>query len=135
MSPHEIYEMAKELPLLEVTPDIDVEEAMRAVNMFSAFNDCHIGLVQFTGETAWERHPAGDELLFVLAGQTRITLLEKGEAVTFDVAEGSMVIVPRGLWHSQRPCPHVTLLFVTPIAGSERSTDSLPADADGTPLP
>ncbi|ODR95208.1 hypothetical protein AUC70_05780 [Methyloceanibacter stevinii] len=94
---------------------------MEAITVLGLCNGSLIGLVRFSGQTAWERHPAGDEFLHILAGKTHITVLAEGGPMRFTAEAGSAVVVPRGLWHSQCPDSEVTTMFITPAAGSERS--------------
>jgi mannose-6-phosphate isomerase-like protein (cupin superfamily) len=49
----------------------------------------------------WEKHPAGDELLFMLSGEMSL-ILEQGEKEeTVDLVAGRAFVVPRGTWHRQ----------------------------------
>ncbi|MCU9951082.1 cupin domain-containing protein [Pseudomonas solani] len=57
----------------------------------------HIG--SFSGETPWERHPDGDKLLQVLEGELDITLLAAIGLLQETIRAGSLLVVPRGLWH------------------------------------
>ncbi len=69
--------------------------------------------------SSWEIHPAGDEIVCLLAGDVRMVLDRNGveEIVHLD-APGSFVIVPRGTWHTARTSVPTTMLFVTPGAGT-----------------
>ena len=42
-----------------------------------AFHDCRIGVGSFVGCPHWERHNGGDELLFVLAGRSNLTVVDE----------------------------------------------------------
>lgn len=126
MTPPNIKTLSKTLSTLEVTPDIDKEEAMKSINIMGSFNDCMLGLVRFSGQTSWERHPAGEELLQILSGKTNITILADEGPIHISADEGSVVTIPKGLWHSQCTQTEVTLLFATPAAGSEHSTKADP---------
>ncbi|WP_251863324.1 cupin domain-containing protein [Achromobacter sp. Marseille-Q4962] len=68
----------------------------------------------------WERHPAGDEVLFVLEGRVVLTLLdgeEREHDLLLDTRRGA--IVPRGVWHRLHIACPARILFVTPGQGSE----------------
>ncbi|MEH6545651.1 MAG: cupin domain-containing protein [Sneathiella sp.] len=68
----------------------------------------------FDGESAWERHTKGDELVHVLAGQTRLTILgEQGEYI-LELRAGKLAVVPKSCWHRFYSSGGVTLLTVTP---------------------
>lgn len=57
----------------------------------------HLG--RLTGESPWERHPDGDKLLQVLEGELDITLLAAIGVLQETIRAGSILVVPRGLWH------------------------------------
>jgi mannose-6-phosphate isomerase-like protein (cupin superfamily) len=49
--------------------------------------------------TAWERHPAGEEIVYLLSGAVDLVLEEHGAARSVALRPGQAVIVPRGVWH------------------------------------
>lgn len=57
----------------------------------------HVG--RFCGDMPWERHPDGDKLLQVLEGQVQVTLLADIGLLRETVRAGSLLVIPRGLWH------------------------------------
>ena len=68
----------------------------------------------------WERHPNGDEYVYLLSGDTDFVLWVDGREETVRVSEpGSYVIVPQGVWHTARPHAPTLMLFVTPGEGTE----------------
>jgi mannose-6-phosphate isomerase-like protein (cupin superfamily) len=76
----------------------------------------------------WEMHPAGDEFVYLLEGDTDFVLKEGALERTVRVSEpGSYVVVPKGAWHTARPHVMTTLLFVTPGAGT--LNEEVPPDA------
>lgn len=69
---------------------------------------------------SWERHPAGEELVMLLAGATTLVLEEaNGERELPLDTVGHYVLVPRGVWHTAKTTQPTTLLFITPGAGTE----------------
>jgi mannose-6-phosphate isomerase-like protein (cupin superfamily) len=58
-------------------------------------NGQHVKLAKMRGEFTWHAHDDADEMFFVLRGAFRLELRDR----TIDVAEGEMVIVPRGIEH------------------------------------
>ena len=87
-----------------------------------AFGDCQFGIGSFVGCPHWERHNGGDELLFVLAGTSNLSILEDGVVHTQAVGAGSLVVVPQSHWHSNDAPDGVTMLYVTPRDGNEHSS-------------
>jgi len=68
----------------------------------------------------WERHPRGEEILCLLAGQVEIILsCEGGSERSVLLHAGQGFIVPRGNWHRLRVQQAGKLMFITPSQGSE----------------
>lgn len=69
---------------------------------------------------SWERHPAGEELVMLLAGAVTLTLEEADGARSVQLDRpGAYVLVPRNTWHTASAEAECTLLFLTPGAGTE----------------
>ena len=69
--------------------------------------------------TMWEMHPQGDELVLVLAGEVEFLFDRAGELQAQRVADGGLVVVPRGVWHTARVRRPARLLHVTMGAGTQ----------------
>ncbi len=68
----------------------------------------------------WERHPAGEEIVVLIAGEATLVLEhEHGEEVVTLRTPGEFVLVPRGVWHTARIATKAKMLFVTPGEGTE----------------
>jgi mannose-6-phosphate isomerase-like protein (cupin superfamily) len=85
------------------------------------FHDCTCGIGSFIGRPPWERHNAGDELLYVLAGESQLILLEDDGPSSQVIKAGALVVVPRGRWHNNDSALGVTMLYVTPIDDNDHS--------------
>lgn len=73
----------------------------------------------------WEKHPAGDEVVVLLAGcATMVLKTAAGEKVVELAEPGSCVIVPRDTWHTARVSAPTRMLFVTPGEGTENRADA-----------
>jgi quercetin dioxygenase-like cupin family protein len=72
------------------------------------FNGGMISVGRFSGQSPWERHPDGDELVHVLDGEVEITVLAEAGPLHTTVRAGSVFIVPKGLWHRQLARQSVT---------------------------
>jgi len=69
---------------------------------------------------SWERHPAGEELVMLLAGEATVVLEQAGREQAVHLAKpGSYVLVPKNVWHTARTRVATTMLFLTPGAGTE----------------
>ena len=103
-----------------VTPAIRNEEAMDCVKLLGKCGHHMVGIVYFDGETAWERHAADDELLYVVDGAVELTCLIDGEPERMTAHTGDLVRVPAGIWHAQKTMGPVRMIFFTVAEGSER---------------
>ncbi len=109
------------LSTITITRDTTEAEANGAVRELGRLEDRVLGVMRFSGETPWERHPDGDELLHVLDGDVDVTVLTDTGPVHVPVSAGGVFVCPRGLWHRQRPATAATLLFATPTKTTEAS--------------
>ena len=76
MIPHDLDDVLRDLPELGDQPTATTEEeADAAVRMISSIGPCSLGVMRFSGQAPWERHPDGDELLHVLEGAIDLTVL------------------------------------------------------------
>jgi mannose-6-phosphate isomerase-like protein (cupin superfamily) len=66
------------------------------------------------GDSAWERHPQGDELVQIVDGATTIDLITAEGKRTLPLRAGMAVIVPQGAWHRFHAPDGVTLMTATP---------------------
>ena len=67
----------------------------------------------------WEVHPKGDEIVYLLNGDTDLVLrIGDGERVVRVTRPGAYVVVPKGTWHTARPQTRTALLFLTPGEGT-----------------
>lgn len=93
---------------------------------FGGFTGCLlVAEYAFTADwPTWERHPAGDELLYLLEGAAELHLLREGreEVVPFGT-QGTMVVIPRNTWHTARVAQACRILFITPGEGTENRPD------------
>ena len=96
------------------------EEPESSIGNFS-FHGCTGGVTALKGRPPWEFHGQGDELLFILAGESELTVLEKGTRSVRNLSPGQLAIVPRGHWHSSNAPDGVTMLWITPSEGNEHS--------------
>jgi mannose-6-phosphate isomerase-like protein (cupin superfamily) len=98
------------------------EEPASPIGNFS-FHGCAGGVSAIKGRPPWEFHGQGDELLFVLAGESDLTVLEEATRSVRTLSPGQLAIIPRGHWHSNNAPRGVTMLWITPTDGNEHSWD------------
>ena len=102
----------------------DLRAALRdspdqTMRFFTLMNECVLGVSRGAELCHWERHPAGDELLYFLEGDAEITVLTDDGPVRSSVHAGSLFVCPQGLWHQVRPRSPIAILFATPGEGTE----------------
>ena len=102
-----------------------------AMRFLTSLDGCTIGVSRFSGMSHWERHPAGDELLHVLAGEADVVTLTDDGPVRALVRAGSIFVCPRGLWHQILPRSPLSLFFATPGADTEHATDPMHTPTGG----
>ncbi len=125
MKVHCLRAIADQLPELKVTPDLNSETGLKALKTLGTFNGCVVGMIHYSGEIAWERHSHGDELLYILDGETELTALTSEGRISVCAAAGDLIEIPEGLWHSQVTLAPVKLLFITQATRTESSQNPL----------
>ena len=84
--------------------------------------ESHVLIQKYAFDEAWptwEIHPKGDELVYLLSGDTDMVLsLDGGEEVIRVSTPGEYVIVPKSTWHTARPHAPTSMLFFTPGEGT-----------------
>lgn len=102
--------------LLDVTPDFWQKLASRS--------DLHGGRLvsayRFTEDwPSWERHPAGDELVYQISGAMDFVVDDGGSERTVPLRGRAALVVPRGAWHTARVLEPSEAIFVTRGEGTE----------------
>lgn len=123
-------EVAKKTFLAGRTVDTTAEEEAQTFARLAEFGEGAIFVGGFSGESCWERHPQGDEIVQVIDGDVEVTILD-GTVETIRLSAGMLAVVPRSRWHRLSAAKGVTLMTVTPLP-TECSTSD-PRDAAGRP--
>jgi mannose-6-phosphate isomerase-like protein (cupin superfamily) len=104
-----------DLPVLSGrTPHTSDADARAAFAVLAPFRDGSIFAGRFSGDSKWERHPNGDELVQILAGAATLTIMTDGGPESFAMTAGTMIVVPQGHWHRFHAPEQVTVLTATP---------------------
>ncbi len=99
------------------------EEAAEAFATLADFGDGGIFAGSFAGESPWERHAKGDELVQILAGETTLTVLTDDGSQILEMKAGMLTVVPRGCWHRFNAPGGVTVLTATPLPTDHSNAD------------
>ena len=110
-------------------PDTPAEEAAEAFATLAAFRDGAVFAGRFAGESPWERHRNGDELVHILSGSTKLTILTEEGPQILELTAGMLAVVPQGCWHRFQARETVTVLTATPQP-TDHSTAEDPREED-----
>ena len=92
----------------------DDEESRKSFATLSEYRDGGIYAAHFSGDSGWERHPNGDEVVQILEGITRFNVIVDDEIQSMELSAGMMVIVPQGCWHRFQSETGVKVMTTTP---------------------
>ena len=112
-----INELANRLkPIVNRGPHTTEKEVFEAFSSLGKgdFKNADIYFGGFDGNAGWERHPAGDELVHIIAGTTEFDIIVDDEIETLELTAGNLLIVPKACWHRFRSQDGVTVMTATP---------------------
>lgn len=122
----------KQVPVI-LTPDLDAVRKPFSPEFFSELDADFNGFkghvlvsdYAFDADWAmWERHPHGDEPIYLLEGAIDFILRKDGQENTIRLDQpGQCCVVPRGWWHTARIAVPSRALFLTPGEGTEHTKD------------
>lgn len=95
-------------------PDSSAEELEPAFAELSAYRDGGIFIGHYAGNSEWERHRQGDEIVYAIEGATNLILLTESGEVSNLLNAGEMFVVPQNTWHRFETPEGVKILTVTP---------------------
>lgn len=85
-----------------------------ACRMLSGYRDGGIFLASFAGRSEWERHPNGDEIVYVVGGEATLVLMIEGSEIRNELRAGDFLVVPQNTWHRFETPNGVDVMTVTP---------------------
>ena len=120
--PFAIHEAIADLTFLaDRTPTTTDEESADAFARLCAYRDGAFFVGRWAGESEWERHAVGDEIVMVIGGETTITFLAESDEQSTRLRTGDLIVIPQGTWHRFETPDEVTVLSVTPQPTDHRS--------------
>ena len=111
MGAHNLKAILAGIPAGEITT---AEQDAAAFPRLASFDSGAVYVGRLAGQSPWECHPDADELLHILEGEVEVTLFRDYGPEIEIVSAGSVIVVPKGIWHRQLALPTVALLAVTP---------------------
>ncbi len=106
-------------------------ELEAAFATLSDFRDGGIFIGSFEGDSGWEIHRGGDEIVQILAGATTLTIITDEGPQAIEMAAGTLIVVSQGCWHRFNAKEQVTVMTATPQPTEHSFVDD-PRGADGT---
>jgi len=107
-------ELAKLTMLKGRTAETSEAERRGAFARLAPYRDGGIFSAKFAGNSPWELHPNGDEIVQIVDGATTIHLMTADGPQSVTLTAGMMVIVPQNTWHRFEAPDGVTLMTATP---------------------
>jgi len=80
--------------------------------IIAELNGQHVKLVKFQGEFVWHQHEHEDELFYVVRGSFRMEFRDRA----VELAEGEMLVVPRGVEHRPVAEKEVAVMLFEPAS-------------------
>ncbi|AJQ93500.1 cupin domain-containing protein [Gynuella sunshinyii] len=96
------------------TPYSTDAETADAFSCLSEFQNGGLYVGHYQGNSEWERHGYGDELVMVIDGQTTLFIWQDDHETAHTLTAGSLIVVPQGLWHRFETPEEVKILTITP---------------------
>jgi mannose-6-phosphate isomerase-like protein (cupin superfamily) len=96
------------------TPLTTSDESKDAFARLADYRDGAVFVGHWAGNSEWERHAVGDEIVMVLDGETTIFFRDGDYDQPGRLTAGELVIVPEGTWHRFETPESVKILSVTP---------------------
>ncbi len=107
-------EFAKLTMLKNRTPTSSEAERQGAFARLAPYRDGAIFTAKFTGKSAWERHPQGDEIVQIVDGATTLHLMTAEGRQSVSLKSGMVAVVPQGTWHQFEAPDGVCVMTATP---------------------
>lgn len=96
------------------TPNTEDTTEASWADELTDYRDGGMYIVHYAGETDWECHRSGDEIVIVIEGSTTMTMIIDGADHHQTLGPMQMVIVPQGVWHRFSTPDGVKVMTVTP---------------------
>jgi mannose-6-phosphate isomerase-like protein (cupin superfamily) len=103
------------------TPEMSISGgADKAFAEVSAYRDGGIYVGHYSGNSEWERHSSGDEIVMAMEGETTVVLQESAGEREVWLGPGDLLVVPAGVWHRFKNSKALKVFTVTPSPTDHR---------------
>ena len=96
------------------TPTSTDADREGAFARLAPYRDGAIFAAKFSGTSAWERHPQGDEIVQIVDGATTLHLMTETGRQSLALSAGMMAVVPQNTWHQFEAPDGVCVMTATP---------------------
>jgi len=97
------------------TPEMSIKGgAEKAFLELGEYRDGAVYVGFYSGNSEWEKHPNGDEIVMVLAGSTTLVLRDDGRDKRTSLGPEELVVVPVNTWHRFEESRNLKVMTVTP---------------------
>ena len=97
------------------TPDMAFSGGTeKAFDEISEYRDGAIYVGHYSGDSEWERHTSGDEVVMVLEGSTTLVFFIDGKEERVQLNGRELIVVPRNTWHKFEQSRDLKVMTVTP---------------------
>jgi mannose-6-phosphate isomerase-like protein (cupin superfamily) len=86
----------------------------RAFAKLSEYRDGAVYVGFYSGDSEWERHPIGDEIVLVLDGSTTVIVRSNGEDRPTSLMRDDLFVVPANTWHRFSGSSKLKVMTITP---------------------
>jgi quercetin dioxygenase-like cupin family protein len=97
------------------TPTSPEADRRKGLARLAPYRDGGLFASKFSGSGGWERHPNGEEIVYILEGATLLRLMTDDGPQDQELRAGMMMVVPQGVWHRFESSAGVTLMSITPL--------------------
>jgi len=102
------------MDIVEITSELEKHPPGTFLDLIK-FNDNSVGACRITGTSpVWEMHPETDEFFHILEGKLEMTLLEDKGPNHYCAEAGSVMVIPKGVWHKPSSPDGVRFVYFTP---------------------
>lgn len=116
-------EFAKLNMLRDRTPTSSGPAFASAFGRVAPYRDGAIFTAKFSGKSAWERHPQGDEIVQVIDGAATLHVITDEGRHALTLTAGMLTVVPQNAWHQFEAPDGVCVMTATPQPTEHVRTD------------
>jgi len=125
-------ELAKLTMLRGRTPETPEAARKGAFARLAPYRDGAIFTAKFSGNSPWERHPNGDEIVQIAEGATILHVMADNGPQSFALKAGMVAIVPQNTWH-RFEAPEGSIVLLHNLAAEPVTVDLSPIDLGKEP--